>query len=161
MMRLLVVEDDPLERDLLAALLRDYDLTVAVDAAEARLALDGAPFDVALCDIGLPGESGMSLMASIRQRYPGTAVVAVSGYSDTATLLSALYAGVDSYVVKPYRLAELNEAIELALSKAAPRVKWEMGARQSQRAIRVALLAAITVVAVDILAGLVLLVLLS
>lgn len=65
-------------------------------------------FDVALCDMHLPGEPGIDLLGHILADYPQTAVIMVSGIDDPEVAEKALDIGVYGYVVKPFRASELT-----------------------------------------------------
>ena len=64
MENILVVDDEEQVRRLLNRTLSgiDYACTLAADGAEARKCLDRQPFDLALCDVNMPGESGIDLV---------------------------------------------------------------------------------------------------
>jgi putative two-component system response regulator len=79
-----------------------YLCTEATDAAVARTALDQAPFDMIVCDVNLPGESGLDLIADILPMYRNMAAVMVSGLDDVDLADRALRAGAYGYVVKPF-----------------------------------------------------------
>ena len=83
-LRILVVEDDDDNRELLAELLRLEGHAVE-EASDAERALELAarlPFDAVIADVGLPRMDGITLARELRRRTPGVAVVAVSGYGE-------------------------------------------------------------------------------
>jgi CheY-like chemotaxis protein len=104
---LLVVEDDPDTRDLLREILSvaGADVVTAPDAARALTALDARLPHAVLCDIGLPGEDGYTLMRRIRGRAPdaGGAVpaIALTAYARREDRDKALAAGFLCHAVKP------------------------------------------------------------
>jgi signal transduction histidine kinase/CheY-like chemotaxis protein len=108
--RVLVVDDEEDARELMAAVLRQHGavVTVAADVPSALHVFDGAPPDVVLSDIALPGRNGLDLARELRARPAMDAtLVAVSGFSGTEHVDRALTAGFDVHLAKPVDPAEL------------------------------------------------------
>jgi DNA-binding response OmpR family regulator len=108
--RLLLVEDDAEQREELADFLRISGFFVAeADTAEAALPLLAqGGWQLFVLDIGLPGESGVSLVDAIRERFGlGVGVVMVTARSFRQDKLEARGAGADDYLVKPVDFDEL------------------------------------------------------
>lgn len=79
----LVVDDDVNIRDTLYELLsEDYRCQTAETAEQALARLDVESYDVVLTDISMPGLSGLELLGHIKQKYPDTPVIIISGISD-------------------------------------------------------------------------------
>lgn len=116
-LRVLVVEDDDDNRELLAELLRlEGHAVEAVPDAERAMALAAArPFDALVADVGLPGMDGLELARELRRRTPHLAVVAVSGYGDVPELADARGRDVDAVVVKPADPKRLLAALDGAV----------------------------------------------
>jgi DNA-binding response OmpR family regulator len=116
-MRVLLVEDDDRVVAALVPALQRVHLHVrrAATAAEAVPQVDGS--DLVLLDMGLPDQDGLALCRQIRE---GTDVpiIAVTARRDEFAVVSALRAGVDDYVTKPYRLAELLARIDAVMRRA-------------------------------------------
>jgi signal transduction histidine kinase/CheY-like chemotaxis protein len=104
---ILVVDDEPDARTVVAELLRLEGAEVAVcdSAASAyeKLCAQGAGFDVVVTDIGMPVEDGYSLVRKLRALKSGTRVLAIAltGYATTSDAAAALEAGFDLHVAKP------------------------------------------------------------
>ncbi|WP_434967627.1 response regulator transcription factor [Janibacter indicus] len=115
-MRVLLVEDDDRVVAALTPALRRAHLTVtrAGTAAEAVETAPGA--DLVLLDMGLPDQDGLTVCRRIRER-DGVPIIAVTARRDEASVVSALRAGVDDYVTKPYRLAELMARIDAVMRR--------------------------------------------
>jgi two-component system response regulator HupR/HoxA len=118
----LIVDDEPLNRELLRRVLgRAYDLREAGDADEALRALAAAPVDVILCDQVMPGRSGTDLAREVRRRYPHTVALLLTGYEDAPDVGAACREGAVFEVVgKPWTAADLKAAIARAMN-ARPR----------------------------------------
>ena len=104
-MRVLYVEDNPLDADLsqrhLAAVASDIQLDQAANLAIARHRLEQPErYDLALVDLGLPDGSGLELLAEIRAGHLPLAVVMLTGSGDQASAIAALQAGADDYLTK-------------------------------------------------------------
>jgi signal transduction histidine kinase len=104
-MRILLVEDNALDADLMRRALRRDEpravLTVATTLAEARGALDAGPaFDLVLLDLNLPDGRGLDLLAEIRLRQLPVAVLTLTSQGDEDVVMAALRAGADDYLPK-------------------------------------------------------------
>jgi PAS domain S-box-containing protein len=79
-----------------------FECEFAGDVAEARQRLGESDFDLAMCDIQMPGESGLVLAEEITGTRPEIAVVLVTGIDDPEVARKALEFGVSGYLVKPF-----------------------------------------------------------
>jgi DNA-binding response OmpR family regulator len=108
-MRCLIAEDDPLAaRTLTRVVARAaFEVDVAADGDEAlRLAAEHA-YDLILLDWALPGPNGLTLCRALRRLTPASAIVMVTGRDDMGDKVSALDAGADDFITKPYEVREL------------------------------------------------------
>jgi putative two-component system response regulator len=107
--RILIVDDEPevrlLAREVLES--RGHSIAEARDVAEGRKHLAAAGFDLVLCDIALPGETGLALVRQVAAELPDTAIIMVSGAGEPAQADEALALGACGYLVKPIRPNEL------------------------------------------------------
>ena len=118
MVRILLVEDDSFVRDVLLYYLEkehSYEVTCATTAGEA-LAKARESFDVILLDILLPDASGIDLCSHLREWYD-CPVIFVSCLDDSETIVSALSAGGDDFIVKPFDNKVLCARIEANLRR--------------------------------------------
>jgi CheY-like chemotaxis protein len=106
--RVLVVEDEPVVRDLLAAQLEDmgHAVRTVTSGPEALAALDDDPFDAVVSDVGLPGMDGVGLAAAVRRAHPDIKLVLVSGYPGDYLDARHQPSGVP-LLHKPFTAAEL------------------------------------------------------
>lgn len=116
--KVLVVDDDADIRDLLEDYLAEhgYEVRAAASGSEARSLLDQGPPDVALLDIGLPGEDGLSLARHLREHHD-VAIIMVSGAGETVDRIVGLEVGADDYVSKPFDPRELLARIKSVLRR--------------------------------------------
>lgn len=98
-----MVDDDPVDRELLQAYLTEggYKPVLAADAAEARRLLAEDDFALLLCDINMPGESGISLARHVVAERPDTAVMMVSVHDDVVLAEGTIAFGAYGYLIKP------------------------------------------------------------
>jgi len=101
--KLLIVDDDAAVRDLLKGTLErsGYSCWPAANALEARGLLKRYLFDLILCDIQMPGESGLEFCRFVRSEHRDTAIVMVTVIDDLKTAREALSMGIYGYAVKP------------------------------------------------------------
>jgi len=123
---ILVVDDHRDIRDPLAAYLRKHELrvTVAADAAAARVVLAGSAIDLVLLDVMLPGEDGLSLCRHIREAYEAP-VILLTALAEGTDRIVGLEIGADDYVTKPFEPRELLARIKnlLRRTRALPRTR--------------------------------------
>jgi two-component system NtrC family response regulator len=117
--RLLVVEDEPDQRRLVAELLEAERFAVveASSVAAAEAALRTAPVDLVLSDWKLPDGDGGALLAYVRERHPETAFVMVTAYGTIARAVEAIRAGADDYLPKPFERQALLLAVARTLER--------------------------------------------
>jgi CheY-like chemotaxis protein len=113
--RVLVVDDNPDHRELLAELLRDrgYEVIAASDASEALRLISEQKPHACVIDIGLPGMDGYELTRKLRE-IPETReskLIAVTGYGTRADTRAFEEAGFDHYFPKPPDIEELYRAL--------------------------------------------------
>lgn len=112
MPRVMVVDDEPLNVDLLRRTLqRQFEVVEAVSAAEALDWLDrhGGDLAVILCDQLMPGKSGTQLAAEVRERWPAIRFVLVTGVDEHDDVVAARRDGVvDEVVPKPWNAVALR-----------------------------------------------------
>lgn len=108
-MRVLVVEDDALVGDAVrqALVAAGFAADLVGSAEAARSALAAESFDLAVLDIGLPRESGVRLLQSLRSRGKTLPVLMLTARDSVSDRVSALDLGADDYVTKPFQVPEL------------------------------------------------------
>ncbi len=119
-MRILVVEDDLRMLELLRKGLTEggFEVTTAADG-DSGLALALAHrIDAIVLDIGLPGRSGYSITAHLRQHSKPPAIVMLTALNQEDHIVCGLDAGADDYITKPFSLPELIARIHSAARRA-------------------------------------------
>ncbi len=112
--RVLVVEDEPANRDFLVRLVTQagFDVSGARDGASALVALEDAPCAVVIVDIQLPDVSGLELVRTIHARYPDAVVVVASMWDEPRMIGEAFEAGCSVFLVKPHGFMELYQRLK-------------------------------------------------
>ena len=115
MTRVLIVDDHPVVRDGLAAVLTgqsDIDVSESVGSAEAMLeALGKGASDIVLLDLALPGLSGMEGLARAVRAFPTVPVVIFSAHDDEEAMVEAVRSGARGYLVKGAAAADIVRAV--------------------------------------------------
>ena len=116
MASVLIVDDDEAVRDTLLDLFSDDHLCHGAPTVETALSfLEVETYDVVLTDISMPGLSGVELLGIIRQRQPDTPVIIISGIGDRAHADGLIKLGAFDYILKPFRLEQVEASVARAL----------------------------------------------
>jgi two-component system phosphate regulon response regulator OmpR len=124
---ILAVDDDDRLRDLLKRYLsrEGHDVTTAKDAASARKLMATMTFDLVILDVMMPGEDGLSLLKSVREKKSDTPVILLTARGQAAERIEGLKLGADDYLPKPFEPEELALRISSILKRAAPEAPVE------------------------------------
>jgi DNA-binding response OmpR family regulator len=118
--RLLVVDDNEDNRDMLARRLRrrGYEVSTADSGATALELISSAHcFDAVLLDVMMPDLTGLEVLAKLRTRFnkEQLPILMATARSDSEDVVEALRLGANDYVTKPINLDEVISALEVAL----------------------------------------------
>jgi len=115
--RVLVADDEASIRELLGRTLAlaEYDVDVAVDGRSAldRLRVDN--YDLLIADLRMPGVDGLQLIREARRFSATLKVIIITGYSSESAAIEAVNLGVNGYLTKPFRVAQVLSAVGKAL----------------------------------------------
>jgi DNA-binding NtrC family response regulator len=116
-MRVLVVDDEEVIRDVLGTLLtrEGYEVAAAASAGEAISIFENDAYDVVLLDLMLPDRPGLDVLRDIRRRDPDAVVVIVTAYSSIEGAIHAMREGAFHYIPKPFQ----NQEVLLTVRKGA------------------------------------------
>jgi len=100
----LVVDDEVRSQDAMRRTLdEDFTVLTASGADEARVHLERTPVSVILCDQRMPGLTGVAFLKEVRERWPDTVRIVISGYTDSEDIIAGINdAGIYQYVLKPW-----------------------------------------------------------
>jgi DNA-binding NtrC family response regulator len=116
MPRVLLVDDDETIRDTLYELLsEDYVCQTAETAEKALARLEADQYDVVLTDISMPGLSGLELLGHVRQQFPNTPVIIISGIGDQEHAQGLIKLGAFDFLLKPFSLDVVEKSVRRAM----------------------------------------------
>jgi two-component system phosphate regulon response regulator OmpR len=115
----LLVDDEPELRALLAEYFgrNGFEVMQAEHAAEARERIAERVPEVAVLDINMPGENGLSLARALREAHPRLAVVMLTTAGEAIDRIVGLEVGADDYLAKPFELRELLARVRAVLRR--------------------------------------------
>jgi DNA-binding response OmpR family regulator len=119
--RILVVDDEPTIREVLASYLRreGYEALTAADGPSAVAAHEREQPDLLVLDVLLPGYDGLQVMARVRHRRP-VPIILLTARGEEADRIAGLRLGADDYVVKPFSPSEVVARVGAVLRRAEP-----------------------------------------
>ena len=132
----LVVDDEPGMLHFIGKTLtpRLGQVAVAGSAEEAEMLLQKHRFDLVILDITLPGKSGIQLLREMRAQGERCEVVLITAFADLDTAIEALRAGASDFLLKPFRVTQLLNAVQQGLERARlQRENWVLKRALSQR----------------------------
>ncbi len=111
--QVLVVDDEAVIRNGISRALHHKGIatTLASNGQEALDLLNHNSFDLVLLDIRMPDIDGITVLKQIRVKYPGTSVIMITGYPTIASAVFCMKIGALDYIVKPFRLDDLEAAL--------------------------------------------------
>src|SRR5262249_46484275 len=119
-LRILVVEDEPLVRELLGVYLKEeqHDFVTAVNGRDGLEKFRESAFDVVLTDRAMPEMNGDALAAEIKRAKPSQPVILLTGFGDLMASSGEKPAAIDLVVGKPFTLGSLRKAIAQVMERA-------------------------------------------
>jgi len=112
-MNILVLDDDPIIRNLLRSILKTKATVFAVERPSiAFKVLKEQKIDLMISDFMLPEQNGLSVLETVKEEYPGLEVIMISAEGDINTVIGALRKGAVDYFKKPFTAEDLWISIE-------------------------------------------------
>jgi DNA-binding response OmpR family regulator len=129
---LLVVDDEPDVREVLEEYFvgQGYGVFCADGGAAARTLATQHAIDLALIDIHMPGEDGLSVARHLRERYASIAIIMLTSAATVVDRIVGLEIGADDYVAKPFDPRELAARIKSVLRRTSSASRGEIGAER-------------------------------
>jgi two-component system response regulator AtoC len=118
----LIVDDEAVVRNGISKALRNRGMAtkLAASGAEALDLLKHQGFDLVLLDIRMPDADGIEALKEVRAKYPQTDVIMITGYPTIDSAIRAIRLGAADYLVKPFRLEDLEAALKKIGVKKSP-----------------------------------------
>lgn len=110
----LLVDDNGRYRSMLVRAMKalGYECVEAADGVEATEMLGAHPeIELALCDVHMPRMNGLELLVELRERWPGVAVMMITGVDDVDIAARCLQEGAMDFIAKPFRIEELRARV--------------------------------------------------
>jgi response regulator RpfG family c-di-GMP phosphodiesterase len=116
---ILVVDDEPQIREIVAAALRreGFRVTCRASAKEALADLAAGPVELLVTDLKMPEMNGLDLIRAAKLVAPSIGSVLITAFASTETAVSALRSGADDYLMKPFGLDDLRRVVDRVLSE--------------------------------------------
>ena len=137
LIRILTVDDHPLLREGIAALVRaEVDMSVVAEADDGAEAIEKFRLhrpDVTLMDVEMPSVNGIEAISKIRSEFPDARIIVLTTYSGDATVVRALKAGARAYILKRHVHRELLGTIR-AVYAGQKRIPPEIAAELAEHA---------------------------
>ena len=119
-MNIMLVDDSRAIRSIQKRILAELgytDIQEAADGVEALSAFKESPPDLMLVDWNMPNMDGLSLVKAIREIDKGIPLIMCTSEAESARVIEAVQAGVNSYVTKPFTAETLGEKINKVMCK--------------------------------------------
>jgi putative two-component system response regulator len=118
--KLLIVDDDPTIRRMLFAWLskEGYQCKMAENGSRALGCLHRESFSLLICDVMMPGMSGLELLSLAREHHPHLPAIMITGLDDRDTATHAIELGAHGYIIKPFTKSEVIVTIAGVLERA-------------------------------------------
>jgi putative two-component system response regulator len=138
--RILAIHDDPETLAMVKEVLGDeFECEFAADDATARKKLTARAFEVVLCDVQMPGESGLALVEDLLTERPDIAVIPIAATEDPTLVERALELGVFGYLMKPFLPGQLLITIQTALRRRDLEAAERVSRRNREEHLRAAM----------------------
>jgi len=117
--KILIADDEKSMRELLDIMLKKegYKITLASNGEEVMKLIERDIFDLALVDIRMPRQDGISVLKRIKTISPDTIVIMMTAYASADTAIKAMKEGAYDYITKPFKIDEIKLIIQNALEK--------------------------------------------
>ncbi len=115
--RILVVDDETIVLSLVRDALEDenYLIETSSNSQDALALAQNEPFDLLITDIRMPHMDGIELVRKVREARPDIAIIFMTGYANLSSAKNAIKQGASDYIMKPFELVEIRQAVKNAL----------------------------------------------
>lgn len=129
--RTLIVDDEIYIQEIIKSTLEEdgFECIAVGDADSALASLASASFDIALCDIRMPGRQGTDLLREIKTGFPEVVVIMITAVESTRTAIESWRLGAYDYIVKPFDL----EQVLISANRALDKRRLENASREYQK----------------------------
>ena len=112
-LKLVVIDDDPMLRKLLADILQydGHEVKIAASGAEGLKAVELYKPDIVFTDLGMPHMSGWEVVQSLKSKYPQMPVVMITGWGDQLDREKLVQSKVDAVIAKPFKIDQIQKVL--------------------------------------------------
>jgi two-component system, NtrC family, response regulator AtoC len=115
-MKILIIDDEDSMRHMISVILKKegYETVALSDAAKALQTLEGEDYDFILCDIKMPGMTGLEFLKALKDRKSDQTVIMMSAYGTIDTAIECMKLGAYDYISKPFKADEIILTVKKA-----------------------------------------------
>ncbi len=115
-LRLIIIDDEPIVGKRLKQVFSKmgFHVDIFTNPLSALKFMENNPFDIVITDFKMEELDGMEILGKVKQLNPKARVIIITGYAKPETAKEAFKSGVFDFMVKPFRLDELKEAVRRA-----------------------------------------------
>ncbi len=116
---ILILDDEPIVGKRLKPSLekKGYEVESFTSSKEALERIEERSFDIVVTDLKMEGMDGMQFLTLVKEKYPDTEVIVITGFATMATARESYNKGVFDFLAKPFKLGEIVEVIGRAEAK--------------------------------------------
>ena len=116
---ILILDDEPIVCKRLKSALekRGYEVEIFFRSSEAFKRIAERDFDIVITDLKMEGLDGMTFLTEVKKRSPRTEVIVITGFATMETAKESFQKGVFDFLAKPFKLGEIQDAVERAEKK--------------------------------------------
>jgi len=112
-LKILILDDEEIVVTRLKAALEKegYVVETFIDSRDAKKRIDENKFDIVVTDLKMANIDGMQLFQFVKEKYPATEVILISGFATLKVVKDALQAGVRDVIAKPFKISQIKDLI--------------------------------------------------
>jgi len=116
---ILILDDEPIVSKRLKPSLekKGYEVEAFTASADALASVQERRFDIVITDLKMEGVDGMQFLTEVKEKYPDTEVIVITGFATMDTAKESFNKGVFDFLAKPFKLGEITEVIAKAEAK--------------------------------------------
>jgi len=116
---ILILDDEPIVSKRLKPSLekKGYEVETFTRSADALARVQERRFDIVITDLKMEGIDGMQFLTEVKEKYPDTEVIVITGFATMATAKESFNKGVFDFLAKPFKLGEIADVIAKAEAK--------------------------------------------
>lgn len=111
--QILILDDEPIVCKRLKPAFQKagYDVEAFVDSASAMVRIEAKRFDVVITDLKMEGTDGMRFLSRVKDVWPDTNVIVITGYATSETAKESFRKGAYDFVAKPFKLSDILDTV--------------------------------------------------